>query len=386
MSKNQEYAEKYAGYAMEQMRRYGIPASVTLAQGILESSNGQSQLAQNENNHFGIKATPSWIDKGGRYALYSDDRPNEKFCSYDSVGDSYEHHSRFLKENSRYAACFNLSPDDYKGWTEGIARAGYATGSGYAANLQKIIEQNGLDRYDRQVMQEMAAQGRHFGVEENPLGESESTAYSFPVERKDFLFVTTPFGVDGRMANGGEKVHKGMDIRCDGDAVLATENGGKVVSVKGSGSGQSVTVEYSRKDGSKVQCTYMHLGEVSVKAGDTVKSGQQLGKTGGEHLHFGVKNHLCGRHAAGHRPGGVPRRDRPERQHPAAGAAQRQRLARQIQEYGKHQGRKTAHHRRMDEKTALLGGQRRGPVRMQRSCRGDGHDRLHLPDAAGRAD
>lgn len=92
------------------------------------------------------------------------------------------------------------------------------------------------------------------------------------------------------MANGGEKVHKGMDIRCDGDAVLATENGGKVVSVKGSGSGQSVTVEYSRKDGSKVQCTYMHLGEVSVKAGDTVKSGQQLGKTGGEHLHFGVKN------------------------------------------------------------------------------------------------
>ena len=288
MSKNQEYAEKYAGYAMEQMRRYGIPASVTLAQGILESSNGQSQLAQNENNHFGIKATPSWIDEGGRYALYSDDRPDEKFCSYDSVGDSYEHHSRFLKENSRYATCFNLSPDDYKGWTEGIARAGYATGSGYAANLQKIIEQNGLDRYDRQVMQEMAAQGRHFGVEENPLGESESTAYSFPVERKDFLFVTTPFGVDGRMANGGEKVHKGMDIRCDGDAVLATENGGKVVSVKGSGSGQSVTVEYSRKDGSKVQCTYMHLGEVSVKAGDTVKSGQQLGKTGGEHLHFGV--------------------------------------------------------------------------------------------------
>ena len=297
MSKNQEYAEKYAGYAMEQMRRYGIPASVTLAQGILESSNGQSQLAQNENNHFGIKATPSWIDEGGRYALYSDDRPDEKFCSYDSVGDSYEHHSRFLKENSRYATCFNLSPDDYKGWTEGIARAGYATGSGYAANLQKIIEQNGLDRYDRQVMQEMAAQGRHFGVEENPLGESESTAYSFPVERKDFLFVTTPFGVDGRMANGGEKVHKGMDIRCDGDAVLATENGGKVVSVKGSGSGQSVTVEYSRKDGSKVQCTYMHLGDIAVKAGDSVKAGQRLGTSGntgtrttGEHLHFGVVN------------------------------------------------------------------------------------------------
>ena len=92
MSKNQEYAEKYAGYAMEQMRRYGIPASVTLAQGILESSNGQSQLARNENNHFGIKATPSWIDEGGRYALYSDDRPNEKFCSYDSAASRPRRH------------------------------------------------------------------------------------------------------------------------------------------------------------------------------------------------------------------------------------------------------------------------------------------------------
>ena len=104
-NKNQEYTEQYADYAMAQMRRYGIPASVTLAQGILESSNGQSRLAVNENNHFGIKATPEWIAEGGRYGLYS---------------DSYEHHSRFLKENSRYARCFSLSPDDYKGWTQGL--------------------------------------------------------------------------------------------------------------------------------------------------------------------------------------------------------------------------------------------------------------------------
>ena len=131
-NKNQEYTEQYADYAMAQMRRYGIPASVTLAQGILESSNGQSRLAVNENNHFGIKATPEWIAEGGRYGLYSDDKPNEKFCSYDSVGDSYEHHSRFLKENSRYARCFSLSPDDYKGWTQGLEKAGYATGGHYA--------------------------------------------------------------------------------------------------------------------------------------------------------------------------------------------------------------------------------------------------------------
>ena len=275
--KNKEYADKYAEYAMEQMRRYGIPASVTLAQGILESSNGQSELARKENNHFGIKATQSWIAEGGRYSLYSDDKPNEKFCSYDNVGDSYEHHSRFLKENSRYAECFNLRPDDYKGWTEGIAKAGYATGGNYAGTLQKIIEQNGLDKYDRQVMQEMAAQG------------------------KQFLFVTSAFGMrQDPMDKEKQQMHKGLDIRCKGDAVLATENGGKVVSVNGnanSAGGKSVTVEYSRPDGSKVQCTYMHLGDIAVKAGDSVKAGQRLGTSGntgtrttGEHLHFGVVN------------------------------------------------------------------------------------------------
>ena len=89
MGKNAAYAAQYAEEAKEQMRMYGIPASVILAQAILESSNGQSRLALNENNHFGIKATPGWITQGGKYGIYTDDKPNEKFCSYDSVGDSY---------------------------------------------------------------------------------------------------------------------------------------------------------------------------------------------------------------------------------------------------------------------------------------------------------
>ena len=299
-SKNQEYSERYAEYSMEQMRRYGIPASVILAQGILESSNGQSRLALTENNHFGIKATPEWIAEGGRYGLYTDDRPNEKFCSYDSVGDSYEHHSRFLKENGRYARCFTLAPDDYKGWTQGLEQAGYATGGHYAASLQQIIERNGLQEYDRQVMREMEAQGKQFGVEENPRRESENAKeYSFPVERKEFLFVTSPFGMRQDPIEGTKRMHTGIDIRCKGDAVLATEKGGKVVAVNGKGNtpgGKSVTVEYAREDGSKVQCTYMHLGDIAVKVGDTVQAGQRLGTSGntgtrttGEHLHFDVK-------------------------------------------------------------------------------------------------
>ena len=300
MSKNQEYAERYAEYSIEQMRRYGIPASVTLAQGILESSNGQSRLALNENNHFGIKATPEWIAQGGRYGLYTDDKPNEKFCSYDSVGDSYEHHSRFLKENGRYARCFTLAPDDYKGWTLALEQAGYATGGHYAASLQQIIERNGLQEYDRQVMREMEEQGKQFGVEENPLRESENAKeYSFPVEREEFLFITSPFGMRQDPIDGTKRMHTGIDIRCKSDAVLATEKGGKVIAVNGKGNtpgGKSVTVEYVRENGSKVQCTYMHLGDIAVKVGDTVQAGQRLGTSGntgtrttGEHLHFSVR-------------------------------------------------------------------------------------------------
>ena len=329
MSKNQQYAEKYAAEAMEQMKRYGIPASVTLAQGILESSNGQSELSQLGNNHFGVKASGSWLKNGGDYLVYTDDKPNEKFCKYATVGDSYEHHSKILKNSSRYSQCFKLSPDDYKGWTKGIERGGYATNGGYAASLQKIIEANGLQKYDQQVMKEMRTEGKKFGVEQNARStasvsvssedtkslERASTSssdkqiasqkangqYSFPVKRDDFLFITSPFGMrQDPMDKSKQQMHKGIDIRARKDEVLATENGGKVVAVNhntNTGGGKSVTVEYARTDGSKVQTTYMHLSSISVKAGDEVKVGQKLGVSGntgtrttGEHLHFGVKN------------------------------------------------------------------------------------------------
>lgn len=309
MSKNQEYAAQYAEYAMEQMRRYGIPASVTLAQAILESSNGQSRLAVNENNHFGIKATASWIAAGGEYGLYTDDKPNEKFCRYASVAESYEHHSRFLKENSRYAQCFTLAPDDYKGWTAVIADAGYASSSNYANQLQSIIESNNLQQYDRLVMQEMQAQGRvRLNASDSKLSTlnfqfstAASDAYSFPLKRDEFLFITSPFGMrQDPMDASKQQMHKGIDIRTKHEVVLATENGGKVVSVNqnpDTAGGKSVTVEYTREDGSRMQCSYLHLDSIDVKVGDAVDAGQQLGisgntgkRTTGEHLHFGVKN------------------------------------------------------------------------------------------------
>ena len=302
--KNQAYAEKYAEYAMEQMRLYGIPASVTLAQGILESASGQSRLAQNENNHFGIKATQSWIANGGRYGLYTDDKPNEKFCSYDSVGDSYAHHSRFLKENSRYASCFKLDADDYRGWAQGLDKAGYATAGKYAPALISIIESNDLQRYDRMVMEEMNAKGLKPGqgtpqIQPDNVNGTEQD-YSFPLKREEFLFVTSPFGMRKDPTDPSkQQMHKGIDIRCDNEAVLATEKDGKVVAVNDNANtpgGKSVTVEYAREGGAKVQVSYLHLSSTSVKVGDTVNAGQQIGVSGntgtrttGSHLHLGVK-------------------------------------------------------------------------------------------------
>lgn len=302
--KNQAYAEKYAEFAMEQMRLYGIPASVTLAQGILESASGQSRLAQNENNHFGIKATQSWIASGGKYGLYTDDKPNEKFCSYDSVGDSYAHHSRFLKENSRYASCFKLDADDYRGWAQGLDKAGYATAGKYAPALISIIERNDLQRYDRMVMEEMNAKGLKPGQRTPQLQSGNNNSaehdYSFPLKREEFLFVTSPFGMRTDPTDPSKKqMHKGMDIQCNNEAVLATEKNGKVVAVNenaNTAGGKSVTVEYTREGGAKVQVSYLHLNSFSVKVGDTVNAGQQIGVSGntgtrttGPHLHFGVK-------------------------------------------------------------------------------------------------
>ena len=300
MGKNADYAARYADLAKENMRLYGIPASVTLAQGILESANGGSELARLGNNHFGIKASSSWLKGGGEYLVYTDDRPDEKFCKYATVAESYEHHSKILRNNSRYADCFKLAPDDYKGWCEGIDKAGYASGGNYAATLQRIIEANHLDRYDKEVMAEKRSVGASESRSASAVQQQEA-AYSFPLRREEFMFVTSAFGNrKDPLDKSRTQLHRGIDIACRRDDVLATENEGRVVAVNNNpntAGGKSVTVEYSRPDGSKVRCSYLHLSEIFVRKDDVVKVGEKLGVTGntgyrttGEHLHFGVKS------------------------------------------------------------------------------------------------
>ena len=141
-----QYIKKYAPIAVSEMHKYKVPASITLAQGILESGNGRSQLASKSNNHFGIKCHTGW--KGAK-VYHDDDEKGECFRKYKYVESSYEDHSQFLSGRRRYASLFALRKTDYKGWSKGLKKAGYATDKNYPKKLIKIIETYELYEFDK---------------------------------------------------------------------------------------------------------------------------------------------------------------------------------------------------------------------------------------------
>ena len=143
-----EYISSWKKIAVDQMIQYKIPASITLAQGILESGNGNSKLAKEANNHFGIKCH-GW--KGDK--IYKDDdAKGECFRSYRNAKESYKDHSLFLTKNSRYKSLFNYNIKDYKSWAKGLKKAGYATNERYADLLIKIIEKANLHHFDKNIL------------------------------------------------------------------------------------------------------------------------------------------------------------------------------------------------------------------------------------------
>ena len=152
------YVKRYNKVAMDEMRIYKIPASITLAQGILESGNGNSRLSKEANNHFGIKCGSSWT---GKSVKHHDDRRNECFRVYTSPWGSYRDHSKFLTNNQRYSGLFDHKITDYKSWAYGLKKAGYATDRKYPKRLIKIIEEHQLYRYD-----EMVLDGKEFSQDE----------------------------------------------------------------------------------------------------------------------------------------------------------------------------------------------------------------------------
>jgi len=139
-----DYIAVYKDMAVAEMKKYGIPASITLAQGILESGSGRGGLAVNANNHFGIKCH----DWTGAKVYYDDDEAQECFRKYKNPSRSFRDHSEFLANRKRYANLFTLDKDDYKGWARGLRRAGYATDKKYPQKLISLIERYSLYKFD----------------------------------------------------------------------------------------------------------------------------------------------------------------------------------------------------------------------------------------------
>ncbi len=148
-----DYVEEYKKIAVKEMHRVGIPASITLAQGILESSYGKSRLATEGNNHFGIKCHKNWV---GPVMFYDDDERDECFRVYDSPTSSFLDHSDFLTSRDRYAFLFDLKRKNYKGWAKGLKKAGYATAKDYADKLIGLIERYDLSQYDSWKLKQLA--------------------------------------------------------------------------------------------------------------------------------------------------------------------------------------------------------------------------------------
>lgn len=142
----EDYITLYAPLAVESMKNYGIPASIKLAQGILESGSGNGTLCRTANNHFGIKCKEEWT---GESVAHTDDAPDECFRKYPSALDSYNDHSEFLANRSFYRNLFTLDKSDYKAWANGLKKAGYATDPRYPQKLISIIERYKLYEYDR---------------------------------------------------------------------------------------------------------------------------------------------------------------------------------------------------------------------------------------------
>ena len=142
----EEYISRYMSIAVAHMERYGIPASITMAQGILESDCGNSLLSMKSNNHFGIKCKRNWT---GEKVYHDDDAKGECFRSYPSVEASYQDHAEFLDSQPRYDSLFAYPSDDYKSWARGLKAAGYATAPDYAQRLVRVIEENQLYLLDR---------------------------------------------------------------------------------------------------------------------------------------------------------------------------------------------------------------------------------------------
>lgn len=206
----QDYIDRYSPLAVEQQQAYGIPASITLAQGLLESAAGRSTLATRGNNHFGIKCHSGWT---GDTLLRSDDAPDECFRAYNSAAESFADHSKFLLRK-RYAPLFTLDPTDWQSWAVTLRKCGYATDPNYASRLITIIERYALYLYDTEAgrrSEENTDFIRSSLLSTHKVRRSRGLHYVIALPGDDYAAIASEFGISKK------KLLEYNDVRRDGE-------------------------------------------------------------------------------------------------------------------------------------------------------------------------
>lgn len=198
-----EYIKKYAAIAVREMHTYHIPASITLAQGILESGNGKSELASKSNNHFGIKCHTEWQ---GKRVYHDDDEKGECFRKYKYVSSSFKDHSLFLTQRSRYNFLFSYKVTDYENWAHGLRKAGYATDPQYPAKLIRIIEDYKLHEFDRiqkegYIYQSTIEEGEETNTDEVLYYKVQKGDTLYSISRKFNITITALKDLNGLKSN-----------------------------------------------------------------------------------------------------------------------------------------------------------------------------------------
>ena len=331
------FFEQYKEFAIQQQIKYGIPASVTLAQAAIESSYGDNVAAKQANNFFGIHAVPAWLKRGDPVIYFNDASQRVPFTKHDSPEASFEYHSKFLLLNSRqYGRCFGLSATDADGWAKGICEGGYAErkpGKEYAYynSMMAVIKQNNLQKYDLEAAERAKSQNLVCGYDRKNIsveaarttvaapkpymamaGQGGSEHFRMPIEGYTDMSMTSPFGMRTHPTTGKYSMHNGIDISIPtGTQLFSSEDRGVVkrvnwgVDKNGDGkadldkngnpviNGKCVEVEY-RHGNDVYTVQYLHMSRVDVKEGQEVDHNTLLGLSGstgrgtGAHLHYGV--------------------------------------------------------------------------------------------------
>lgn len=270
-SRYQAYIKEYAPLAVEQMKKHKIPASITLAQGLLESGAGMSTLAKKSNNHFGIKCHRDWH---GKKTYHDDDARGECFRVYSDVEDSYEDHSLFLKNGSRYAFLFDLKITDYKGWAKGLKKAGYATDRSYANRLITIIEDYELYKYDNQGMSKREARRWEKELKKKPwlanphqIYIANDLAYVVAREGDTFQLLGKELGINWKKLVRYNDLHEEYTLE-DGDIIYLKQKMKKA---------NKKYEEYIVRDGDS-----MH--SISQKFGIRLKNLYRMNKKSGDYI------------------------------------------------------------------------------------------------------